>query len=440
MQATYRNDTGQPLRQIVMNVEPNRRPGIFSLDRFESDSLANFTLTGPRLEATLKAPLAVSCEVTFSMAFSVKPSAIAQTYVGNIGYFGYTDRQMTLGVWLPEFAPVINSSFFTAKVWPLGEYEVSEWSDFAATVKVQGKDDDKQQVIGPGEAGKDGNIWTFRLEGGRTFTLSISQEAKVTTQSDDGVTIDLYYFAPDQKTAQPKTADPQIPETNAPNAAQFALETARTALNRYSKLFGPLPYNRLAVVEGDFQDGMEFSGLVYVGQHWVANYDGTPGSWLALITAHEIAHQWWYSLVGDDQGNTPVMDEGFAVYSESLYVEDQYPTLLNWWWAFRVTTYGPLGYVDSKVYDFQNLRLYLNAGYLRGALMLQDIRKAIGDEAFFQWLRDYRSAEAGKIATLPELWQAISPGDYAKTAPIRAKHLRNPDPLHPPPPTHPCCR
>jgi aminopeptidase N len=175
---------------------------------------------------------------------------------------------------------------------------------------------------------------------------------------------------------------------------------------------------------------MEFSGMVFVSQNWFSMYSGQPDSWLTLITAHEVSHQWWYSLVGNDQGNEPYLDEALAVYSESLYMENYYPKLLPWWWNFRVKSYAPQGSVDSKVFDFQNLRLYLNAVYLRGALMLQDIRTTIGDDDFLKWLHDYRTAYAGKIATAVDLWSTLSPADYVKTAPVRSKYLHNPDPLN----------
>jgi aminopeptidase N len=69
--------------------------------------------------------------------------------------------------------------------------------------------------------------------------------------------------------------------------------------------------------------------------------------------------------------------------------------------------------------------------------MLQAIREAIGDQAFYAWLRAYATGEAGRIAGPVDLWRAMTPADYARTADIRAKFLRQPDPLHPPTPTAP---
>src|SRR5258706_7837713 len=134
-------------------------------------------------------------------------------------------------------------------------------------------------------------------------------------------------------------------------------------------------------------------------------------------------------MVGKAQGSDPFLDEGLALYSELVYMQSQYPALVQWWWQFRVKAYGPLGFVDSKIYDYQNLRMYINAVYLRGALMLQELRDTMGDDAFFKWLRDYRVARNGKLATTTDLWKAMSSNDYIKTGAIRTKYLHNANPL-----------
>ena len=37
------------------------------------------------------------------------------------------------------------------------------------------------------------------------------------------------------------------------------------------------------------------------------------------ITTHEVGHQWFYGLVGNDQGRDPWLDEGLATYVEARY-------------------------------------------------------------------------------------------------------------------------
>jgi aminopeptidase N len=53
--------------------------------------------------------------------------------------------------------------------------------------------------------------------------------------------------------------------------------------------------------------GMEYPELVFAYPSEVA-------------VVHEIAHQWWYGLVGDDQYHEPWLDESFATYSHERLV------------------------------------------------------------------------------------------------------------------------
>jgi len=180
----------------------------------------------------------------------------------------------------------------------------------------------------------------------------------------------------------------------------------------------------MVIVEGDFPDGMEFSGLVFVSEAWFRTWQGIPNDWLTLITVHEVAHQWWYCIVGSDQGNTPYLDEALAIYSEVLYLEHTYPELVDWWWQFRVTMYTPSGYVDATVYDFYSPRGYINAVYLRGALMMQELRKQLGDEAFWAWIKAYVQKMNGQIAKPADFWGTLSYSAYEAVAGIRQAYLK----------------
>jgi hypothetical protein len=426
MRALYRNRTGQPLDQIVFNIDPNRTPGTFRLDDLRTADpapvgISQHTLNGPRLEITLDSPLEPDSQIAFSLSFTIKVLALQDA---RMRYLSYTERQINLGFWLPEVAPFIKGEWRTPRAWSVGEYTYEDMADFEVRATVQGKPN--MEIIGPGEVTRiDNSTWEFVFHEGRSFALAVSNAmALMSTQTADGVTIDLYYFV----NGQPTTS----PDGQPISGPQHALNTAREAVELYTKRFGAIPYTRLVIVDGDFPDGMELSGMVYVGHQWFAGYKGKLDSWLTLITAHEVSHQWWYVLVNDDQGETPYLDEALAIYCEVFYLEQKAPNLIAWWWDFRVRQYQPKGFVDSTVYDYWNSRLYINAIYLRGASMLQEIRDLIGDDAFSAWLIRYFAAEKNKIATPADFWGALTPADYERTAEIRARYLSVADPLNPP--------
>ena len=218
-------------------------------------------------------------------------------------------------------------------------------------------------------------MWNIELEESRDFALSLSDSFVVSEQQlDNGMSIAVYTFAD-------ATVNDRGLELD---GAAHVLREAEKTLELFERLFGRYPYDRLVIVQGDFPDGMEFTGIVFVGSAWFYGFDGTTRNYLTLISVHEIAHQWWYARVGNDAALNPWLDEALATYSEYLFIEAMYPEDRNWWWTYRVAGYFPQGQVDRTVYEFNTPREYINAIYLRGAQMLQNLREDIGDEAFFQ--------------------------------------------------------
>jgi Peptidase family M1 domain len=90
--------------------------------------------------------------------------------------------------------------------------------------------------------------------------------------------------------------------------AERALRLAAEATRSYARWFGRYGRAELDIVEGPRAIargagiGMEYPELVL-----------TPAR--ALVVRHELAHQWWYGIVGNDQWAEPWLDESFATYS-----------------------------------------------------------------------------------------------------------------------------
>ena len=87
---------------------------------------------------------------------------------------------------------------------------------------------------------------------------------------------------------------------------------AADALQTLADRFGPYPWSELDVVGvslGPDAGGMEWPGAVWIDGLAV----GTRSA--ALTVDHELAHQWWHALVGNDSIRAPAVDEPLAQYS-----------------------------------------------------------------------------------------------------------------------------
>lgn len=414
----YRNQTDLTLDAVVFNVETNRTPGTFELRRITDSSQelnAGVVLELTRLTVPLRVPLAPGCTAHLQLQYSLTIPRIANGYrQGHLGYWGYSERQINLGMWLPLVAPVdAEGKWNTPVAHDVGEHFALDLADFAVTLTLinapQGA-----VLVGPGEVKQVGqSSWEFNLQGAREIAFSASADfAKLTNIASTGLIVELYYF--------------EHQRAEALDAARWALNAATDAVVLFEELYGSLPLRRLVVVEGDFPDGMEFSGLVFVSEAWFRTWKGVPNDWLTLITVHEVAHQWWYHVVGNDQGRYPYLDEAPATYSELLFLEHYYPEYAAWWWNFRVNAEAPLGNVDQPVYSFRGARQYINAVYLRGAMFLHALRSGLGDAAFRAWLHDYLQQNKGRLGTPHDFWSALPAEAYALMDATRTAYMANP--------------
>ncbi|MDD9956064.1 MAG: M1 family aminopeptidase [Anaerolineaceae bacterium] len=409
----FRNLSALPLTELLLLVEANRKEGSVTVQRVVAgDTPLRFTLEGRKLSVRLPRVLQPEDAMELTLAFRLDvPPFETDDF---LGWLGYSQYQMNLGNWLPVVAPWGGGQWLVNETTALGEHSVQDTADWQVYVDIENAPDDVV-LAGPGQVTEmENGRWQIELQAARDFSLSVgSGYQHRATELADGTILEVYSLndAPD-----------------ALAAAAWTLDVARRSMERFAALFGPIPFERLVVVEGDFPDGMEFSGLVFVSRDWFESWEGNPASYLTLITAHEVAHQWWYGSVGSDQAREPWLDEALATYSEYLLLESDFPDLLDWWWEWRVDRFAPGGHVDSDIYEFARRRDYINAVYLRGARMLHELRQDLGDDAFFGWLRRHAEQGAGNIVTEEDFWSLLSESQRAATLETRRRYLRDPGP------------
>jgi hypothetical protein len=179
--------------------------------------------------------------------------------------------------------------------------------------------------------------------------------------------------------------------------ADEMLDAAGRQLGILNDLIGPYPYLELDIVDvpGAF-GGIEYPGIVFIGTL------GT--SWLVEPTVHEVAHQWFYGLIGDDQLHEPWLDEALATYAEILYYEEigrrgAAAGLLSQFRNWVRSHPDPTLPIGRGVGEYPDPDAYALFVYGKGALFLDALRGEIGDEAFGEFLRSYFQQERYGFAT-----------------------------------------
>jgi len=398
-QVVYPNTTQKPLKNLVFNVEPAQWDGVFHLQKVtvEGQAVKGTFSGGTRWEVHLPQPLQPGQSVTLEIRYRLK-----LPYKTASRIFGASARQINLVDWYPFVVPYdASQGWLWHKPWPFGDHLVYPAADFDVTLKITDAPDGVR-VAASTQPAEDGH---YRLTAARAFAFSISPEFRTAQSQAQGITITSYYF--------PELA-----------AGGKALATyARKAVTTFSKYYGPLPREHLAIVATEAADGMEYSGLVFLSTNFYHQYNGTILNNLVSLGMHELSHQWWYDQVGNDQAMQPWLDEALATYSERLFYQDNYPKDAHLWWGFRVYWFHPEGYINRSIYDYATFRPYVNATYLRGAEFMEDLRQRIGDPAFFAFLRDYQTQMQGKLATPEDFFRILNAHTSADYEDLRKNYF-----------------
>ena len=168
-----------------------------------------------------------------------------------------------------------------------------------------------------------------------------------------------------------------------------------------SQQFGRYPFSASGGIVDDVQ-GLGFALENQTRPIYAVDFFTDEASGASVI-AHELAHQWFGDSLAVHRWQHIWLNEGFATYAEWLWSEheggpvpqdfaDFYNTVIpadDPFWALTIGDPGP---------D----RLFDGAVYVRGALTLQQLRLAIGDEKFFQLLRTWARSNRGGNVTTPQ--------------------------------------
>jgi aminopeptidase N len=211
------------------------------------------------------------------------------------------------------------------------------------------------------------------------------------------------------------------------------VRAARAALDYCTRELGPYPHGQLRLVERPGRSpSLHGSPVDMWYQEGFALLDPTRDprdvDFVTAVVAHEVAHQWWYGIVGDDQYREPWLDEGFATYFE----EPQYPILDG------CDPRRPYGIVapdfrrfalDSSmgVWD-ANPEAYPDVVYLGGACALDRLESDIGRTrmtAFFQLLQKRFRFGVMRTSDVVDAIRTVAPS-YDVAGWIRLAHISSP--------------
>lgn len=231
----------------------------------------------------------------------------------------------------------------------------------------------------------------------RDFALILSEKFNVLTETIGNTTVNYYYY--NDKTPQ--------------QSLKASVDSVKTFNNLYSEY----PYKELNVCESNFvYGGMEFPNLVFISDS-IDNYED-----YIYTIVHEIAHQWWYGVVGNNEYKYGFLDEGLTEYSTYLFYDENPEYNMDTREMIKNTTNSYLLFIDvyeevfTKV-DTSMLRSlneyntepeYIYMAYVKSVLMYDNLKEIIGKDKFIKSLKYYYNQNKGLNAEPSDLIYAFS--------------------------------
>jgi len=357
---------------VIPNAPESMQFRVFAgMEAFNSDlDIINVRVNGSPVDANLDTALLTvpnadgesSTTVELAFTYTLQETAATESFLDGlsgqslspdkVGLLGRTEGGAQLGHWFPIWLPPVSRA--DASPGGFGDIGAFPNAGICARVSVP---DNYAVITGGSRVGRQAaekTGWITHEEGGlglRDLAILVSDQLVMTKEVVEGV--DVRVWGPVD------SADK--------NAA--VLDFAVTSQQSLANAFGPYPWQEIDVVSaplGSGVGGMEWPGMVWIErgifagglpqmeglagmegmlddprfEDLVANIPGMDSldTVLEWTVAHELGHEWWHAVVGNDSIQSPAVDEPLAQYAACVAMQDIHPN--TWRDICESQTYG----------------------------------------------------------------------------------------------------
>ena len=385
---SFTNQEGAPLETILLRLYGNLQQtseGTIPIPNTRIESLlvngepATFEVEASVLTVPLPRPLPPGAAVELEISFA---SDIGRTASVSAAYW-------IVAPYYPLLA-VHDEDGWRQDVAPNGDLIYSELAHYTVALTLpEGMPVATSGVIVRSESNADGSATHTVLAPAMRHLTLVFGALQHRQEVVDGIRVNLWHVA----------GDPLVEDK---------LATVGQAVRFFNQRFGFYPYAELDVVSSALPGAPENAGAGIEYPGLVCHSHGAGGDDHSLV--HEVAHQWWFAVVGNDTHREPWLDEALTNYSSYLYFEgvdgpevgaemlareilDDYRLLER---TNPARAQAPVGW---SVYEFGQEWGYSPVVYGKGVLFFQALREAMGDEAFFAFLQRYYEQHQYGVAT-----------------------------------------
>ena len=413
----YKNATGQPLEYICLHLYPRAFRSDAIIKPYSALSVATCFPNGMSYGDILIESVSVNDEIKpfeivgededilkiiFGFVLENKKSVkidikFLTTIPNSTHRFGYFENNVNLGNWYPVVCKFKDGEFDMTPYYSTGDPFDSDVSNY----EVEFSYSKEYSLFSTGSATEvvvdDKKISKITAKTVRDFALCLTKNSKVVSSKIGDTMVSYVGYSEDEN-------------------AESCLEVSKDAVSYFSDRFGKYPYTTLTIVKTPFLfGGMEYPNIVFISDSIEEESE------FKKVIVHEIAHQWWYSVVGNDESKEAWLDESLAEYSTALFfgANEKYEISYDEFVNNALSSY--LLYVDViqtirgevntkmnlAVYEYKNDYEYSYMVYVKGVIMFDSLKSVVGEKKLIAGLKKYYQDNKFKTATKSDFYAAF---------------------------------
>ncbi|HJV22484.1 MAG TPA: M1 family aminopeptidase [Holophagaceae bacterium] len=220
------------------------------------------------------------------------------------------------------------------------------------------------------------------------------------------------------------------------SALKVIKDQAFAVLGYYKNFLGPYPFKELTIIEkNEWGYGQAPPGMTYITREafeqisnlrnmqeladMVGRYGGRADfSTMDVrhVLAHELAHQYWGTIVKMGSQEDQWITESFADYCAALFERDfksqgHFKRNVARWTAAAESAHDaapiPLANEVLRKDGYESFRLRTGLLYNKGPLLLYSLHQELGDQVFLTWLRSTQTNFRWKFAPTKRVFDLL---------------------------------